>query len=70
MTTLKMPEPSHANLDGLPLYTAEALRDVLEQAAKLCDAKFDKRSAGGFPREASTARNLATEIRAMKEQIK
>jgi hypothetical protein len=32
MTTFKMPEPSHANFDGLPLYTAEALRDVLEQA--------------------------------------
>ena len=39
---------------------------ALEEAARVCDAKFAQRSEGGFPREASTARKLGEEIRALK----
>lgn len=44
---------------------AEIRRKALEEAAKVCDAKFNVRAEGGFPREASTARALAEEIRAL-----
>lgn len=44
--------------------TAEARAAALEEAAKICDAKFQLRSLTGNPREASTARALAEEIRA------
>ena len=46
-----------------PLYTAEALRDVLEQAAKACeDAVSEHKLHSNFI--------CAMYIRAMKEQIK
>lgn len=38
----------------------------LDRAAKLCDMKYEKRAASGHPREASTARALSEEIRALK----
>lgn len=39
---------------------------ALEEAIDLCQAKFDLRSYGGFPREASTARTLREEIANLK----
>lgn len=39
---------------------------ALEEAALLCDAKFILRSGQGFIREASAARSLAEQIRALK----
>ena len=54
-----------------PHATAEVERDeVLEDAAKLCDAKFEARRASGHPREASAARTLAREIRELKSATK
>ena len=38
---------------------------VLEEAAKVCDEKYNTHAANGFPREASTARALAAAIRAL-----
>ena len=40
--------------------------DILEEAARVCDEKFNARGKEGFAREASTARNLAIAIRALK----
>jgi hypothetical protein len=73
MTTFKMPEPVgdiknytlctatiSADLStGTKLYTAEALRDVLEQAAQKCELFTFTHPL-----------RLAEEIRAMKELIK
>jgi len=39
---------------------------ALGEAIDLCQAKFDLRSYGGFPREASTARTLREEIASLK----
>ena len=48
-----------------PLYTAEALRDVLEQAAKACDECFAKCQS-----EMNFADVCADAIRAMMEEAK
>lgn len=45
---------------------SDVRNDALEEAAKRCDDKFQLRMSGGFPREGSTARVLAEEIRALK----
>lgn len=45
----------------------EATRQAMERCAAMCDAKFLVRSAQGFPREASTARNLRDAIRALSD---
>jgi len=39
--------------------------EALEEAAKVCDEKYNTHAANGFPREASTARALAAAIRAL-----
>jgi hypothetical protein len=45
---------------------AQAAADAaLEKGAKLCDQKYELRASTGHIREASTARNLAEDIRAM-----
>lgn len=52
-----------------PLYTAEALRDVLEQAAKACGGL--RVHDIGHPGTAFAVQNIAINaIRAMKEQVK
>ena len=48
---------------GTKLYTAEALRDVLEQAAKVCDSVNNHSNP-------MTANDCADSIRSLKEQIK
>lgn len=67
------------------VYTAEALRDVLEQAAQVCESDYrvlvarrahaDSTAIGGanfayFNEVMGRLTACATEIRAMKEQIK
>lgn len=64
------------------LYTADALRDVLEQAAQVCDAEEVSMSEMGLKHpedsgsrdrcfaRSNTANWMARHIRAMKEQIK
>ena len=42
---------------------------VLEEAAKVCDEKYNTHAANGFPREASTARALAAAIRALAKGV-
>jgi len=59
------------NRRATPRATADVERDeVLEDAAKICDAKFEARRASGHPREASAARALAREIRELKYATK
>lgn len=50
--------------DVVKLYTADALRDVLEQAASVVE-NANTPDCGGW-----TAQGIADAIRAMKEQIK
>lgn len=59
--------PLEAIAQTAPAVAGEAIRNaVLEEAATLCHDRFILRMNGGFPREASTARMLAVEIRALK----
>jgi hypothetical protein len=46
-------------------YAKRIAEAVIEAAAKVCDQKLALRTATGHPREASTARSLATEIRSL-----
>lgn len=49
---------------------AEQVRNqALEEAARLCDAKYAARVESGHPREASTARSLAEAIRALSAPV-
>jgi hypothetical protein len=49
---------------------ASTARDqALEEAATVCDKKYEARAASGHPREASAARNCAAEIRALKGSV-
>jgi hypothetical protein len=49
---------------------ASTARDqALEEAATVCDKKYEARAASGHPREASAARNCAAEIRALKSSV-
>ena len=80
MTKLTMPEPVQRDdtEHGINYYTAEALRDVLEQAAKFCEDNTvwvgggargfmeSYRNDGGIHQ----GMDYAGAIRAMKEQIK
>tara|TARA_R110000868_G_scaffold54575_1_gene170497 strand:- start:9186 stop:9443 length:258 start_codon:yes stop_codon:yes gene_type:complete len=50
-------------MGDFPVYSADALRDVLEQAAQECETQEDY-----GPRH-ETPRDCAVAIRAMKEQI-
>ena len=67
-----LPEPMYPKGSGcgdyLPCemraYAAQEVAKERERCARLCDAKFVQHSATGFPREASTARALASLIRA------
>lgn len=60
---LRMPAAPAAQA---PVQNAEEVRRAaLEEAAKMCDEKFRARSVMGFAREASCARSLAEEIRAI-----
>jgi FtsZ-interacting cell division protein YlmF len=69
MTTFKMPEPAKGYSSANPnLYTAEALRDVLEQAANICSKRGNILSTN--PDIYRDAQECAKEIRAMKELIK
>lgn len=40
---------------------------IVERCAVECDELFDERAAGGFPREASSARTLSIRIRNLLE---
>lgn len=53
-----------ALLDRVEAARAEAL----EEAARICDQKFKARATSGHTREASAARSLADEIRAIATQ--
>lgn len=79
-TTFKMPEPLNmfdhpehcwawkkSEMEFIDARVNKALRDVLEQAAQLCDKQHDRAftQAG-----AARASSCAEKIRAMKEQIK
>lgn len=57
MTPLKMPEPAYW-YHGKAMYTIEALHDLLEQAAQVCEKQDGEHDA-----------IYAAEIRAMKEQL-
>lgn len=46
-------------------YAEEAVRQALVEAAAICNRKFIAMAEGGFPREASTARRLTSEIVAL-----
>ena len=49
---------------------ASTARDqALEDAAAVCDKKYEARVASGHPREASAARNCAAEIRSLKGSV-
>jgi hypothetical protein len=48
----------------LERFYAIAFKAGMERAAEICEAKHAIRARDGFPREASTARALATAIRA------
>jgi hypothetical protein len=47
---------------------AEVRAQALEEAAKICDAKYQARVESGHIREASAARSLAIEIRSLAQQ--
>ena len=66
-TTIKMPEPVAWLAEyGGDVYTAKALRDVLEQAAQMCDEKHWTWRMG----ENSGPKECADSIRAMIGEIK
>ena len=52
-------------LDLVKVIQRQAYEDGLRVAAEKCQAKFEARQSSGFAREASTARALAEEIRAI-----
>lgn len=45
---------------------AEVCKAALEEAAKVCDRKYEARVESSHPREASAARSLAADIRALR----
>jgi len=60
-----------AGVAGIDMYTAWGVSDdalmafskaLVERCAAVCEDKYQTRSIGGFPREASTARALRDEI--------
>ncbi len=51
------------NLSDCVEYANKMVAAERERCAKLCDSKYEKHAANGFPREASTARALASAIR-------
>lgn len=63
--SLSAPQPDKPLLQR---FAALVRNEVLEEAAKLADEKYQARKANGFPREASTARSLAAAIRALKDK--
>lgn len=46
-------------------YAEQAVREALAEASSLCNRKFIAMAEGGFPREASAARKLTAEIKAL-----
>lgn len=61
-------ENREALIECIEEYVAEieraATAAAFERAESICNAKYERHAANGFPREASTARALRDEIRA------